>query len=59
MAKIDDDPDRTRPPQRGNDDRRIGQEKKIVYLLKEFLSGFVKCNLNPSLPILIRNLFFI
>ena len=26
--KYDDDPDRVRPPQRGNDERRIGQEKK-------------------------------
>ena len=27
MAKIDDDHDRERPPQRGNYERRIGQEK--------------------------------
>ena len=27
MAKIDDDPDRVRPPQGGNDERRIGQEQ--------------------------------
>ena len=26
--KYDDDPDRVRPPQRGNDERRIGQEKE-------------------------------
>ena len=25
--KDDDDPDRVRPPHRGNDERRIGQEK--------------------------------
>ena len=29
MAKTDDDPDRVRPPQRGNDEKRIGQEKKV------------------------------
>ena len=27
LAKRDDDPDRVRLPQRGNDERRIGQEK--------------------------------
>ena len=26
--KYDNDPDRVRPPQRSNDERRIGQEKK-------------------------------
>ena len=25
-----DDPDRVRPPQRGNDERSIGQRKKVV-----------------------------
>ena len=31
LAKTDDDdPDRVRPPQRGNDERRIGQGKKVV-----------------------------
>ena len=29
LAKTDDDPDRVRPPQRGNDERQIGQEKKV------------------------------
>ena len=28
--KYDDDPDRIRPPQRCNDERRIGQEKKLA-----------------------------
>ena len=28
LAKTDDDPDRVRPPQRGNDESRIGQGKK-------------------------------
>ena len=36
MAKIDDDPDRVRPPQRGNDVRMIGQEKKIIEILSLF-----------------------
>ena len=30
LAKKDDDPDRVRPQQRGNDERRIGQEKKVA-----------------------------
>ena len=29
MAKIDDDPDRVRPPQRGNDERRIRHGKRM------------------------------
>ena len=34
MAKTDDDnPDRVRPSQRGNDERRIGQEKKLFIVI--------------------------
>ena len=32
--KYDDDPDRARPPQRSNDERRIGQEKKTQKTLE-------------------------
>ena len=28
------DPDRVRPSQRGNDERRIGQEKMVGYVFK-------------------------
>ena len=29
LAKKDDEPDRVKPPQRGNDERSIGQENKF------------------------------
>ena len=31
----DDDPYRVRPPQRGNDERKIGQEKNYIYISEE------------------------
>ena len=39
--KYDDDPDRVRPPQRGNDKRTIGQEgKKKTYKKLQLTSPF-------------------
>ena len=40
MSKTDDDPDRVRPPQRGNDEWRIGQEKNTFQ--KIFFSESIK-----------------
>ena len=36
MDKTYDDPDKVRPPQRGNNERRIGQEEKYItkYLIR-------------------------
>ena len=34
LAKKDDDPVKVRPPQKGNDERSMGQENKILVQVK-------------------------
>ena len=54
LAKKDDDPDRVRPPQRGNDERRIGQGKKEKKDLHLYFSGFDLGKKILSFPHLLR-----
>ena len=49
LAKKDDDPDKVRPPQRGNDERSIGQKKKNLSNLLLLRSGMASPTLAPSL----------
>ena len=51
VAKLRKDPDRVRPPQRGEDKRRIGQEKKLTLVSWTFFRPYIRSEVDEQILI--------